>query len=204
MEIVESLPVSPALKGLPRSGKPPRERRNYPKRHAGSADTYRTCEPGAPWGPMGAPMGPHGPHGSPWAPSSPVVVRRNFEKFTKIGIFPFLGGPKWVKKKLRLRGWDPPSHNRAAILRPGAVSMSQMVAWRPIWWQKGWFWSPLGFRAQPAHPAGGRQAGGRANSDPTGVPLPTHTPKIAIPRCGGRAHGPHKTMELFPDPGSRF
>ena len=56
---------------------------------------------GRPWAPMGAPwapMGPHGPHGAPWAPwdaqwvpSPPVVVRRNFEKFTKISISPSLG-----------------------------------------------------------------------------------------------------------------
>ena len=47
----------------------------------------------------------------------------------------------------------------------------------------------LGFRAQPAHPAGGRRAGGRAVA-PTLTPLVstpthTHTPKIAIPLLGG-------------------
>ena len=97
------------------------------------------------------PHGPHGAHGRPRAPSPLVVVRRNFEKFTKIGIFPFFGS-KMGQKKLRLRGRDPPSQNRAAILRLGAVSMSKMVARRPIWWQKGVIWGPLGFRAALAHP----------------------------------------------------
>ena len=93
----------------------------------------------------------HWAHGAPWAPSSPVVVRRNFEKLTKIDIFP-IWGSKMGQKKMRLRGRDPPSQNRAAILRLGVVSMSQMVARRPIWWQKGWFGGTLGFRAAPAHP----------------------------------------------------
>ena len=116
---------------------------------------------GAPMGRPWAPMGPHGPHGAPWAPwgpSSPVVVRRNFEKFTKIGIWPqvrlllcgaiskssqnlafvHFGGPKWAKKKVEIEGaGPPPSENRTAILRLGAVSRSKMVARRPIWWQKG-------------------------------------------------------------------
>ena len=31
--------------------------------------------------------------------------------------------------------------------------MLQVVPQPPTWWQKGWFWDPLGFWAQPAHPA---------------------------------------------------
>ena len=52
------------------------------------------------WGPMG-------PHGAPWAPSPPVVVRRNFGKITKIGIFPFLVS-KMGQKKVEIEGAGPP------------------------------------------------------------------------------------------------
>ena len=62
------------------------------------------------------------------------------------------------QKKLRLRGWDPPSENCAVFLRRLAVTKSQMVPRRPIWWQKGWFWGPLGFRAALAHPWAGSGA----------------------------------------------
>ena len=64
---------------------------------------------GAPMGPHGAPIGPHGPHGAlgaAWAPSSPVVVRRNFEKLTKIDIFPFLGSK--MGQKVEIEGVGPP------------------------------------------------------------------------------------------------
>ena len=43
------------------------------------------------------------PHGAPWAPSSPVVVRRNFEKFTKNCISPFWG----TKMGQKLAPWGP-------------------------------------------------------------------------------------------------
>ena len=143
---------------------------------------------GAPWGPMGSHGAPMGAHGRPMGPKSARSCTAQFRKKSQKFAFSDLGGPKWVKKKLRLRGWDPPDEIRAQILRILAVSMSQMVARRPIWWQKGWFWGPLGFRAQPAHPAGGQPApGGRANSELlVSLPSPhTHTSKIAIPRCGG-------------------
>ena len=109
---------------------------------------------GAPWGPMGPPWGPMGPMGplGPHGPQVRLLLCGAISKSSQKLAFSHFGDPKWVKKKLRLRGWDPPSQNRAAILRLGAVSMSKMVARRPIWWQKGWFWGPLGFRAQPAHP----------------------------------------------------
>ena len=41
------------------------------------------------------------------APSPPVVVRRNFEKFTKICISPFLGS-KMGQKKVEIEGAGPP------------------------------------------------------------------------------------------------
>ena len=109
---------------------------------------------GAPWGPMGPPWGPMGPMGplGPHGPQVRLLLCGAISKSSQKLAFSHFWGPKWVKKKSRLRGWDPPSQNRAAILRLGAVSMSKMVARRPIWWQKGWFWGPLGFRAQPAHP----------------------------------------------------
>ena len=110
------------------------------------------------WPTHGGPLGPLGPHGAPWGPMGPHVpqvrlllcgaISKSSQKLT----FSHFWGPKWIKKTLRLRGWDPPSEIRAAILWPGAVGRVQMVAWRPIWWQKGWFWGPLGFRAQLAHP----------------------------------------------------
>ena len=49
-----------------------------------------------------------------------------------------------------MRVWDLHADLRTEFLPQ--VPMSQMVAWQPIWWQKGWFWGPLGFRAQLAHP----------------------------------------------------
>ena len=66
--------------------------------------------------------------------------------------FPHFLGPTWVRKKLRSRGWDTPSEIRAEILCLLAVGRVQMVARRPIWWQKNVIWGPLGFRAQLAHP----------------------------------------------------
>ena len=108
------------------------------------------------------------PNGSRTGPRTPTDPKSH-----KLA-FPHLWGPKWVKKKLRLRGWDPPSEIRAAILRLLVVSRSQMVARRPIWWQKGWFWGPLGFRAALAPPwAGGWGGGG-----------PTRT---INPPCGSEA-----------------
>ena len=87
-------------------------------------------------------------------------------------------------KKLRLRGWDPPSQNRAAILRLGAVSRSQMVAWRPIWWQKDVIWGPLGFRAALAHP----WAPGPFRFAKLGVGADSN--RISEPACPIRSRGP--------------
>ena len=91
-------------------------------------------------------------------------------------------GPKWVNKKLGFRPRDPHGEIRAGILRILPPEMSKTVGWRPIWWQKGVIWGPLGFRARPAHPAGG---GGRAVA-PTLTPLvSTHPPKNCYPPAGG-------------------
>merc|ERR1712138_6324 len=62
--------------------------------------------------------------------------------------------PKRGEKKLAFRPRDPHGEIRAGILCRIPVLKSQMVGWRPIWWQKGVIWGPLGFRAQPAHPWG--------------------------------------------------
>ena len=91
---------------------------------------------------------PHGPHG----PQVRLLLWGAISKSLQKLAFSHFWGPKWVKTKIEIEGVGPPSQNRAAILHLGAVSMSQMVARRPIWWQKGWLWGPLGFRAQPAHP----------------------------------------------------
>ena len=100
------------------------------------------------------------------------------------------------KKKLRLRGVDLSGEIRSGILRRLVLISRKMVGWQPIWCKFCVAWGPLGFRARLAHPwalgsrwplgpAGdGRRAGGRASSNSTGSP----TPKIAIPRCGGK-HG---------------
>ena len=67
----------------------------------------------------------------------------------------------WVEiglKKLGFRPRDPRGEILARILRRIPVFMSQMVGWRPIWWQKSVIGDPLGFRAQPAH-LGGRAGG---------------------------------------------
>ena len=80
---------------------------------------------------------------------------------------------------------DPHGEIRAGILCRIPVLKSQMVGWRPIWWQKGVTWGPLGFRAWPAHPAGGRRAGGRSRQlRPHWCP-PTH-PRLLSPCRGGQ------------------
>ena len=152
---------------------------------------------GPPWGPMGPPWGPMGPMG-PLGPHGPQVrlllcgaISKSSQKLT----FSHFGGPKWVKKKLRLRGCHPPSEIRAEILWPGPVSISKMVARRPIWWQKNWFWGPLGFRAQPAHPAGG----GKGNPFQTGS-KPVQTGRPRVPLCGPLVLGP-RPGPLVPGPG---
>ena len=88
----------------------PRGNRENPPRQAYVANPWGPLGPlGALWGPMGphGPHGPHGAHGAPWAPSSPVVVRRNFEKIPKICISPFLGS-KMGQKKVEIEGVGPP------------------------------------------------------------------------------------------------
>ena len=103
---------------------------------------------GAPWGPQGAPRGPPGPLG---AQIHCYGSRINSKPSQKIDFWAFLG-PKWVKKKLGFRPRDPYGEIRAGILRILPPEMSKTVGWRPIWWQKGVTWGPLGFRAQLAHP----------------------------------------------------
>ena len=133
-------------------------------------------------------MGPMGPHG----PQVRLLLCGAISKSSQNLAFSHFWCPKWVKKKLRLRGRDPPSQNRAAILRLGAVSMSKMVARRPIWWQKGVIWGPLGFRAQLAHPCAG--GGGRRAVAPTLTPLvslppPPHThTQDCYPALRGKSH----------------
>ena len=89
------------------------------------------------------------------APNPMLWVQHNFEHLAKIDIWAFLG-PKWVNKKLGFGPRDPHGEIRAGILCRIPVLKSQMVGWRPIWWQKGVIWGPLGFRAQPAHLGGGQ------------------------------------------------
>ena len=144
---------------------------------------------GSPWGPLGT-HGPRGPHG---APNPMLWVQHKFENLPKIYILAF-SGSEMGRNKLGFRARDPHDEIRAGILRRIPVSMSQMVGWRPISWQKGVLWGPLGFWA-PAHP--GRAAGGRANSAPTGV--------FAIPPFGTWRPGSY--AEFWPgsrrgDPGA--
>ena len=56
-------------------------------------------------------------------------------------------GSKRIKTKLGFRARIPHSEIGAGILRRTPVSTSQMVVWRPTWWQKGVLWGPLGFWA---------------------------------------------------------
>ena len=121
--------------------------------------------PLGPLGPLGPPWGPWaplGPHGAPWGPKFARSCAAQFRKVHKKLHFPIL----WIQngsKKVEIEGVGPPSEIRAAIMRILAVSRSQMVARRPIWWQKGWIWGPLGFRAALAHPwAWGGRGGGAA------------------------------------------
>ena len=59
---------------------------------------------------------------------------------------------KMGQKKLGFRPRDPHGEIRAGILSRIPVLKSRMVGWRPVWWQKGVIWGPLGFRAALAHP----------------------------------------------------
>ena len=88
-------------------------------------------------------MGPRGP-------KSIAMGANNFKNLTKnrlLGIF----GSKIGEKKLRFRPRDPRNEIRAGILCRIPVLKSQMVGWRPIWWQKSVTRGPLGFRAWLAH-----------------------------------------------------
>ena len=112
---------------------------------------------GAPWAPWasGAPWAAHGqaPKG-PLGPLGPQIhcygSQINSKPCQKIDFWALLG-PKWAEKKFGFRPQDPHGEIGAGILCRIPVSKSQMVGWRPIWWQKGVIWGPLGFRAQPAH-----------------------------------------------------
>ena len=64
------------------------------------------------------------------------------------------GVSKMGEQKLGFRPRDHHGEIQAGILRGIPVSMSQMVRWRPIWWQRCVIWSPLGFRARTALPRG--------------------------------------------------
>ena len=111
--------------------------------------------------PLGALKGPQGPLRAPWAPqgagiSKPccygaALPRRGVFFRPKIDLSQ-KSMPKMVKKKLRLRGWDPPGEIRAEILCRMAPEMPKMTIWRPDWGQKGCSGGPLGFRGQLAHP----------------------------------------------------
>ena len=140
---------------------------------------------GAPWAPWGGAQGPPwGPRG-PLGPLGPQIhcygSRINSKPSQKIDFWAFWS-PKRCIKKLGFGPRDPHGEIRAGILCRIPVLKSQMVGWRPVWWRKGVTWGPLGFRTQPAHPAGGRRADGRANSDPTGVHPPTQD---CYPPAGG-------------------
>ena len=101
----------------------------------------------------GAPRRPLGPPWAPWAPGAPnplLWVPINSKTCQKIYFGALLGCHKG-ETNLGFRPWDPHGEIRAGILCRIPVLKSQMVGWRPIWWQKGVTWGPLGFRAQPAH-----------------------------------------------------
>ena len=109
---------------------------------------------GGPWallGPLGGPRGPLGAPGSPlgppwvplgpWGPKSDEMGANNFKTLPE-NKFLYIFGPKIKEKKLGFRPRDPHGEIRAGILRRIPVSRSQMVGWRPIWWQKGVNWGP--------------------------------------------------------------
>ena len=97
------------------------------------------------------------------APHPARLVEHNFEDLPQIVTLAFWG-PKRCLKKLGVRPRDPHGQIRAGILCRIPVLKSQMVGWRPIWWQKGVIWGPLGFRAALAHPwaQGGGVGGSQA------------------------------------------
>ena len=134
----------------------------------GSWAPWAASEPGAPWAPR--------------APGAPDPLLWVADKFKTLPENLLLGicGSKIGEQKLGFRPRDPHGEIRAGILRRIPVLKSQMVGWRPIWWQKGVTWGPLAFQAQPAHPACGRAVA------PTLTPLvSTRPPKFAILLLGG-------------------
>ena len=65
-------------------------------------------------------------------PNPPRLKVSIFKKFTKIDMLAFLGS-KMVKKKLRLKGRDPPSDLCVENLRTVALVVSKTVGWGPNW-----------------------------------------------------------------------
>ena len=92
--------------------------------------------PGAPPGPGGTILGyfedPKKMKKNPnFRPTPPGRFATEIRKHVKILHFSRFFGPKWWKKKLRLRGWDLSGEIRAEILRRVILILSKMVRWRP-------------------------------------------------------------------------
>ena len=117
---------------------------------------------GAPVGPIwggtcahpGGHMGPLGPYGADLPPSPPGQLQRSSQGrfFPPENNFLAFLVQKWVKKKLRLRGWDLSSEIRSGILCRLVLVVCKTVGWRPSSSQIGVILGPLGFRPQLAHP----------------------------------------------------
>ena len=98
----------------------------------GRVHTGATWAPWAP-GPLGRPL-----TGATWAPG-PQSIAMGRDKFKTLPENRLLGilGSKIGEKKLGFGPQDPHGEIRAGIMCRIPVLKSQMVGWRPIWWQKG-------------------------------------------------------------------
>ena len=116
-----------------------------------------TRAPWAPWAPMGAHGGPMGPHGAPWGPLGPLGPK------SKLGFDQGALPSANTSPEIRLLGFPSSVSTRGRCLRQTPH-------------QKSDFWDSHSVLVWKSHRACGRAggaAGGRANSDPTGVHPPT-------------------------------
>ena len=119
-----------------------------------AASHGRPVGPLGPWAPWAASeQAPRGPLGPPWAPGAPNPLLWVADKFKTLPENIFLGifWSKIGEQKVGIQALGPPRRHPGRNSEPIPGLKSQMVGWRPIWWQKGVIWGPLGFWAQPAH-----------------------------------------------------
>ena len=102
------------------------------------------------FGAPGAQRGPCAPQKGPFGPKSIAMGADNFKSLPENLLFVILGSK--ITKKIGIQAPGPHGEIRAGILFRIPGLKSQMVGWRPIWWQKGVTWGPLGSPRGPIGP----------------------------------------------------